>query len=241
MNRKTSFCILSMAIVCSLLAGCGRKPYLLPVKDGKGIEKGAHVFWDEGGLGTGGAKSVGSVVDVADSGNDKTPVLIKFDLKDEYREAIRENVAGAVMLDPAIAQSTFVLLLGGTGEGKDSLKPGVAIQEVRPSASAAAAGYASSFIGWLRDARVGELKVIGIILLVLFILLKIVKKIIKMAVMLAILGAIAYCFLSIHGGWEEQKQQLRQVISGTFEQATDWAVRHAEELRGAITAPLPIK
>ena len=220
--------ILGATLFCALFAGCGGQPYLLPVKDGNGIEKGAHIFWDAGGAGT--AKAVGSVTDVTDSGDSKRPVLIKFDLKAEYRGSIRENVAGAVMRDPTIAQSTFILLLGGTGEGKESLNPGVAIQEVRP-ASAAAADYASSFFNWLRNARVEELKVIGGILLTLVILLKIVKRILKMFVFLAILGAVAYCFLSVRGGWEEQKAQLRQGLSSTFEQATDWAARHADQLR----------
>ncbi len=227
--------LLTAILLGALFAGCGRQPYLLPVRDGKGIEKGAHVFWDAGGAGM--AKAVGSVTDVTDSGDSKRPVLIKFCLKDEYRESIRENVAGAIMRDPAIAQSAFVLLVGGTGDGKDSLKPGVAIQEIRP-ATASAADYASSFFNWLRNARIEELKVIGGILLVLVVLLKIVKKILKAVVMLAILGAIAYCFLSVRGGWEEQKEQLRQGISSTFEQATDWAARHADQLRAELAGKM---
>jgi hypothetical protein len=231
MKRKTNKHLLPAFLLCALFAGCGRQPYILPVKDGKEISKGAHVFWDAGGAGA--AKAVGSVTDVTESGDSKRPVLIKFDLKDEYRQSIRENVAGAVMSDPTIAQSAFVLLLGGTGEGKESLKPGVAIKEVRP-ATASAADYATSFFNWLRNARIEELKAIGGILLVLFILLKIVKKILKAIVMLAILGAIAYCFLSVRGGWEEQKEQLRQGISSTFEQATDWTARHADQLRAEL-------
>ena len=224
--------LFSIALICALFAGCGRQPYLLPVKDGNGIEKGAHIFWDAGGAGT--AKAVGAVTDVTDSGDSKRPVLIKFDLKDEYRQSIRENVAGTVIRDPAIAQSAFVLLLGGTGEGKESLKPGVAIQEVRP-ATASAADYATSFFNWLRNARTDELKTFGIILLVLVILFKIVKRILKALVFLAILGAVAYCFLSVRDGWEEQKGQLRQGLSNTFEQAADWAARHADQLREELT------
>ena len=223
--------IVGAALLCALFAGCGHKPYLLAVKDGNGIEKGARVFWDMGGSGS--AKAVGTVTDVTDGGDGKRPAMIKFDLKDEYREAIRENVAGAVMRDPAIAQSAFVLLVGGTGNDSGPIKPGVAIQEVRP-ASASAADYASSFFSWLRNARAGELEVICVILLVLVILLKIVKAILKAVVLLAILGAIVYCFLSVRGGWEEQKGQLRHGISGTLEQAADWANRHADQLRAEL-------
>ena len=232
MGKNTLFISILPAIVLgALFAGCGRQPYLLPVRDGKGIEKGAHVFWDEGGSGA--VKSVGTVTEIAKGGDASKPVLIKFDLKDEYRGTIRENVAGAILLDPSIAQSAFVLLLGGTGDGKDALKPGVAIQEARSSASAA--DYASSFFAWLRNARIEELKVIGGVLLVLVILLKIVKKMVKFAVFLALLGAIAYGVLSLRGDWAEQKEQFRQGVSSSLEQATDWAARHADQLRGALS------
>jgi hypothetical protein len=218
-------------LLFTLLVGCDRQSYLLPVRDGKGIEKGAHVFWDEGGSGA--AKAVGTVTEVTQGGDAAKPVLIRFDLEDEYRGTIRENVAGAILRDPSIAQSTFVLLLGGTGDGKDALKPGVAIQEARPAASAA--DYASSFFSWLRSARIEELKVIGSVLLVLVILLKIVKKMVKIAVFLALLGAIAYGVLSLRGDWAEQKEQFRQGVSSTFEQATDWAARHADQLRDVLS------
>lgn len=218
-------------MICVFSSGCRRQPYLLPVRDGKGIEKGAHVFWDEGGSGS--AKVVGTVTDVAKGGDIEKPVLIRFDLRDDYRGTIRENVAGAVLSDASVAQGTFVLLLGGVGEGMEPLKPGVAIQEARPATSAS--DIATSFFGWLRNARTEELKVIGGVLLVLAILLKIVKRMLKVAVLLALLGAIAYGVLSLRSDWAEQRAQLRQGVSSTFEQATDWVARHADELRGALS------
>ena len=230
MNRTSLLRLLPVLLLCSLLAGCGRPAYLLPVKDGKGVVKGSHVFWDQGG--TGAAKSVGTVTDVAKSGDADRPVLVRFDLEDEYRGTIRENVAGAVVSDPSVAQSAFVLLLGGVGEGKDPLKPGVAIQEAKPAASAA--GYATTFFEWIRNARTEELKVLGSLLLVLVILLKIVRKVFKAAVLLAILAALAWCFFSIRGGWEEQKEQLSEGVSKTFDQAVDWVSRHADELRDQL-------
>ena len=233
MKRKPAMRLLPALLLCALFAGCGRAPYMLPVRDGKGIEKGAHVFWDAGGEGT--VKSVGTVTEVAKGGDAAKPVLIRFDLKDEYRGVIRENVAGAVLLDSSIAQSAFVLLLGGTGDGKEVLKPGVAIQEAKPASSAA--DYATSFFGWLRNARMGELKVLCCVLFGLLILLKIVKSILKLVVFLALLGAIAYGVFSFHGDWTEQKAQFRQGVSSTFEQATDWAARHADQLRGVLSEP----
>lgn len=213
-----------------LLAGCGRPAYLLPVKDGKGVAKGSHVFWDQGG--TGAAKAVGTVTAVVESGDAAKPVLIRFDLEDEYRGTIRENVAGAVMSDTSVAQSAFVLLLGGVGEDKELLKPGVAIQEAKPAASAA--GYATTFFEWIRNARTEELKVLGGLLLALVVLLTIVRKVFKFAVLLAILGAVAWCVLSLRGGWAEQKEQLAEGVSRTFDQAVDWVSRHADELRDQL-------
>ena len=219
-----------MVLLCALVSGCGRPAYLLPVKDGKGIAKGSHVFWDQGG--TGAAKTVGTVTAVEKGGEGEKPVLVRFDLEDEYRGTIRENVAGAVMSDTSVAQSAFVLLLGGVGEGKEPLKPGVAIQEAKPAASAA--GYAMTFLEWIRNARTEELKVVGGLLLVLVVLLKIVRKVFKFVVLLAILGAVAWCVLSFRGGWEEQKAQLSEGVSKTFDQAVDWVSRHADELRGQL-------
>lgn len=223
--------LLPVLLLCALVAGCGRPAYLLPVKDGKGVAKGSHVFWDQGG--TGAAKAVGTVTAVEKGGEGEKPVLVRFDLEDEYRGTIRENVAGAVMSDTSVAQSAFVLLLGGVGEGKEPLKPGVAIQEAKPAASAA--GYATTFFEWIRNARVEELKIVGGLLLLLLVLLKIVRKVFKFAVLLAILGAVAWCVLSLRGGWEEQKEQLAEGVSKTFEQASDWVARHADELRAGLS------
>ena len=231
MNAKRFVRFLSLAFFCALLCGCGREPYLLPVKDGKGVVKGSHVFWDRGGSGE--AKSVGAVTEVSESGDEDRPVLVKFDLADEYREAIRENVAGAIVLDPSVAQSAFVLLLGGVGEGKEPLKPGVAILEAKPAASSA--GYATTFFEWIRNARVEELKIVGGLLLLLVVLLKIVRKVFKAVVLLAILGAVAWCVLSLRSGWESQKEQLAEGVSKTFDQASDWVSRHADELRAGLS------
>ncbi len=225
-----SHILLPVVLLVTLLSGCGRPAYLLPVKDGKGIAKGSHVFWDQGG--TGAAKNVGTVTGVAESGDKAKPVLIRFDLEDEFRETIRENVAGAVLSDTSVAQGSFVLLLGGVGEGKDPLKPVVAIQEAKPAASAD--GYATTFFEWIRNARIEELKVLGGVLLVLVILLKIVRKAFKAIVLLAILGALAWCVLSLQNGWTEQKEQLAEGVSRTFDQAVDWVSRHADELRDEL-------
>ena len=75
MNAKRIFKLLPLALLCTLFAGCGRPAYLLPVKDGKGIAKGAHVFWDQGG--TGAAKAVGTVTAVEKGGEGEKPVLRK--------------------------------------------------------------------------------------------------------------------------------------------------------------------
>ena len=46
----------------SFLPGCGRKSYLLSVKDGQGIGRDSHVFWDKGD--TDSFKVVGDVTEV---------------------------------------------------------------------------------------------------------------------------------------------------------------------------------
>ena len=139
-TRITAF--IATAAICALLSGCGHKPYVLSVHDAKGVEKGSHVFWDMGGQGT--CKVVGDVTDIDQSGNPQGPTLIKFELREEFRETIRENVAGAVLRDPDVAQGTFVLLIGGVGEGKEPLLRGVTIQEAQPSA-------AQTFFDWLQN------------------------------------------------------------------------------------------
>lgn len=132
---------IAATVLCAVVSGCGRKPYLLSVKDGQGIEKGSHVFWDMGGVGS--FKVVGDVTAVKESGDTKKPVLIEFDLREEYSKTIRENIAGAVLRNPEVAQGAFVLLIGGVGEDKEPLLRGVTIQEARTSASQA-------FFDWLQ-------------------------------------------------------------------------------------------
>ncbi len=132
--------VIATVTLCALLSGCGRKPYVLAVRDGKGVEKGSHVFWDMGGKGA--FKVVGDVTDVDQS--DNPPTLIKFELREEFREKIRENVAGAVLRDPNVAQGAFVLLIGGASEDKEPLLRGVTIQEAQPSA-------AQTFFDWLQN------------------------------------------------------------------------------------------
>ncbi len=136
----TSRILISAAFACFMFTGCGRKPYQLAVRDGRGVEKDSHVFWDMGGKGT--FKVVGDVTDVGAS-EDKSHVLIKFELREEYRTTIRENVAGAVLRDPDVAQGAFVLLMGGVGEDKEPLLRGVTIQEALPSVQQA-------FFDWLQ-------------------------------------------------------------------------------------------
>ena len=141
MNRVArTTAIIATATICVLLSGCGRKPSLLAVRDGKGVEKGSHVFWDMGGQGT--FKVVGDVTDVDLAGN--PPTLIKFELREGFRETIRENVAGAVLRDPNVAQGAFLLLIGGVGEDKEPLLRGVTIQESQPS-------VAQTFFDWLQN------------------------------------------------------------------------------------------
>ena len=141
MSGKKLFRLLSVVLLIPLLSGCGRKPYLLSVKDGLGIGRDSHVFWDMGG--TGSFKVVGDVTAVKESGDTKKPVLIEFELREEYRTVIRENIAGAVLRDPEVAQGAFVLLMGGVGEDKEPLLRGVMIQEANTSASKA-------FFDWLQ-------------------------------------------------------------------------------------------
>ena len=229
MKAKTALLIPAL-LLCSLLSGCGREPYLLPVGDGLGIAKGAHVFWDEGGAGP--AKDVGSVTSVEPDGEGGKGVLVRFDLRDEYRESIRENIAGAVLRDPSVAQCAFVLLLGGTDASKGPILPGLPIQEAKPAASAASGG---SFLEWLGDARSGELAVLAALLVVLLVLLAFVRRIVKIVVVLAILGALAYAALSLGNGWAEQKERLESGALRTFEQATEWVGQHAGELRDRLS------
>ncbi len=141
MNRfNRLMTVIATAALCALVSGCGRKPYVLAVRDGKGVEKGTHVFWDMGGQGT--FKVVGDVTDVDLA--DNPPTHIKFELREEFRETIRENVAGAVLRDPNVAQGAFVLLIGGVGEDKEPLLRGVTIQEAQPS-------VAQTFFDWLQN------------------------------------------------------------------------------------------
>lgn len=143
MNVKTLITsIIPMALVCVIVAGCGKKPYVLSVRDGRGVEKASHVFWDMGG--TGGYKVVGDVTGVELSDNGKAPVIIKFELRKEFRETIRENVSGAVLRNQDVAQGAFVLLLGGVGADKEPLLRGVTIQEANQSAS-------DAFFSWLKN------------------------------------------------------------------------------------------
>ena len=134
--------LIATAAICTLVSGCGRKPYVLSVRDGKGVEKGSHVFWDMGGEGT--FKVVGDVTDVDQTDDTPGPALIKFELREEFRQMIRENVSGAVLRDPNVAQGAFVLLIGGVGEGKEPLLRGVTIQEAQTSAT-------QTFFDWLQN------------------------------------------------------------------------------------------
>ncbi len=133
--------IIAAAAFCALFSGCGRKPYVLSVRDGRGVEKGSHVFWDVGGAGT--FKVVGDVTDVSMSG-DKGPAIIKFEMREEFSQTIRENVAGAVLRDPGVAQGAFILLIGGVGEDREPLLRGVTIQEAQPAIQRA-------FFDWLQN------------------------------------------------------------------------------------------
>ena len=139
-NKLTA--LIATVAICALVSGCGRKPYLLSVSDGKGVEKGSHVFWDMGGGST--FKVVGDVTGVAQGDDAPESALIKFELREEFQKTIRENVAGAVLRDPNVAQGAFVLLIGGVGEDKELLLRGVTIQEAQPSA-------AQTFFDWLQN------------------------------------------------------------------------------------------
>jgi ABC-type transporter Mla subunit MlaD len=132
--------IIAATACCAILSGCGRKPYQLAVRDGHGVEKGSHVFWDMGG--TGNFKVVGDVTDVGVS-EDSSPVLIKFELRKEFQSTIRENVSGTVLRNPKVAQNAFVLLMGGVGEDREPLLRGVTIQEAQTSIQQA-------FFDWLQ-------------------------------------------------------------------------------------------
>ena len=143
MNRIARLkAVITAAAICSLFSGCGREPYVLSVRDAKGVEKGSHVFWDMGGEGT--FKVVGDVTDVVQADTPLGQTLVKFELREGFRETIRENVAGAVLRDPNVAQGAFVLLIGGIGEDKEPLLRGVTIQEAQLSA-------AQTFFDWLQN------------------------------------------------------------------------------------------
>lgn len=132
--------LITVALAGFIFTGCGRKPYQLEVRDGRGVEKGSHVFWDMGGAGK--FKVVGDVTDVGVSVG-KSPVMIKFELREEFRTTIRENVAGAVLRDPNVAQNAFILLVGGVGEDREPLLRGVTIQEAQTSVQ-------QDFFDWLQ-------------------------------------------------------------------------------------------
>ena len=213
MKKKVIFPI---AAVLLLLTGCGERQCFFVSQDGKALAPNAPVVWYDSYVGR-----VAALEEVADG------TKVSVTISDKFAKEIRDGVAGRVVNDPKISPKAFVLLVGGRDKDRSLVETGAQIPESTPT-NAVSEGF-SSFVGWLKNSRAGELKIVGVALLILLVLLKIVGKLLKFALFVGILCAIGYVCVTANADWGKYKERLANVKE-TAQEAKDWIQQHGEKL-----------
>ena len=221
---KITFLKVLALMMVLLLSGCGEKKCFFVSQEGKMLEAGAPVVWYDSYVGR-----VVSLEQVADG----TKVLISFNKK--FNSEIRDGVAGRVVNDSNISPKAFVLLIGGRDKDRSIVAHGAQIPESKPS-NAVSEGF-SAFVEWLRNSRADELKIVGVILLILFVLLKFVSKMFKLIFFVGIVCAIGYVCLTASLDWNSYKEKLTNVKESAQE-AKAWLSQHGEKLHTILDTVL---
>ena len=220
--KKTLMMIAAAAAM--LLAGCGEKKCFFVSQEGKSLRNGAPVVWYDAYVGK---------VDSLENTEGGTKITIKFGKK--YNDQIHDGAAGRIVNDPKISSSAFVLLVGGKDTARPLLEADAQIPESKQS-NIVAEGF-SAFVDWLRNSRADELKIVGVVLLIIFVLLKFVSKMFKFVLFLGILAAIGYVCVSANIGWSAYKEKIVN-IKETAQEAKNWLQQHGEKLHTILETAL---
>lgn len=221
--KNTILNVLALTFVL-LLSGCGEKECFFVSQEGKQLETGAPVVWYDSYVG-----KVASLEQVADG----TKVLISFNKK--FNSEIRDGVAGRVVNDSNISPKAFVLLIGGRDKDRSLIAHGAQIPESKPT-NAVSEGF-SAFVEWLKNSRADELKIVGVVLLILLVILKFVSRVFKFIFFVGIVCAIAYVCLTTSFDWNNYKEKLTNVKE-TAQEAKNWLQDHGEKLHTILDTVL---
>ena len=213
-----------VAALLLLLSGCGERQCFFVSQDGKALAPNAPVVWYDSYVGR-----VAALEEVADG------TKVSVTISDKFAKEIRDGVAGRVVNDPKISPKAFVLLVGGRDKDRSLVENGAQIPESTPT-NAVSEGF-SSFVGWLKNSRAGELKIVGVALLILLVLLKIVGKLLKFALFVGILCAIGYVCVSANIDWHNYKERLANV-GESAQEAKAWLQQHGEKLHAILETAL---
>lgn len=225
MEKSTGRVVLMFAAAMTLLlTGCGEKNCYFVTKDSQDLQVGAKVVWYDAYVGK---------VDSIESDDGGFRVSVRFSKK--FNDQIHDGVAGRIVNDPKISSRAFVLLVGGRDASRPPVESGVEIPESRHG-TAVQEGFAA-FVDWLRNSRADELKVVGVVLLILFALLKFVSKAFKFILFLGIIGAIGYVCVSTNVDWSNYKERFAN-IKETAQEAKEWVQQHGEKLHAILETAL---
>ncbi len=213
--KKTLMMIVTAAVM-TLVTGCGEKKCFFVSQDGKSLKPGAPVVWYDAYIGK---------VDTLEDADGGTKVIVKFGKK--YDDQIHDGVAGRIVNDPKISPNAFVLLVGGRDSTRPPLESGAQIPESK-SSNVVAEGF-GAFVDWLKNSRADDLKILGVVLLVLLAIIKFVGKLIKLALFLGIIAAISYFCVTANIGWSDYKDKLVN-MKETAQEAKAWLQQHGEKL-----------
>ena len=212
------------AAMMLLLAGCGEKNCYFVTKDSQDLQVGARVVWYDAYVGK---------VDAIESDEGGFKVSVRFSKK--FNDQIHDGVAGRIVNDPKISSRAFVLLVGGRDKNRPPIEGGVEIPESKQG-NAVQEGFAA-FVDWLKNSRADELKIVGVVLLILFALLKFVSKTFKFILFLGILCAIGYVCMTANIDWSNYKERLVNVKE-TAQEAKAWLQQHGEKLHTILETAL---
>ena len=227
MNRKMHNRLtmtLSVAAMLLLAAGCGKKNCYFVTEDSQDLQVGAKVVWYDAYVGK---------VDAIESAEAGFKVSINLDRK--FNDQIHDGVAGRVVNDPKISSRAFVLLIGGRDANRPTIGGGEEIPESKPG-NAVQEGF-SAFVDWLKNSRADELKIVGVVLLILLALLKFVGKMLKFVLVLGILCAIGYVCVTANIDWGNYKERMANVKE-TAQEAKEWVQKHGEKLHVILETAL---
>ena len=225
MKTFTNRAVLGLAAAMMLLlVGCGEKNCYFVTKDSQDLQVGAKVVWYDAYVGK---------VDSIESDDGGFKVSVKFSKK--FSDEIHDGVAGRIVNDPKISSRAFVLLVGGRDASRPPIECGAEIPESKPG-NVVQEGFAA-FVDWLKNSRADELKIVGVVLLILFALLKFVSKTFKFLLFLGILGAIGYVCVTANVDWNNYKERFAN-IKETAREAKEWVQQHGEKLHVILETTL---